>query len=392
MITALAPQVSVQLYDAQDDFVTDDAPVTCFLGGRFSGKTHAGAIKAALRCLEPGLGLVAAPNFPMLEHAAKRKFLERLDALGLRFVEHKSLGTLTIPATGAEVVFATLETESRIRGPGFDWAWTDEIEYIARRSTWLALKGAVREGNRPQLFGTTTPKGRRLVWEEFVRDASPDYTLHTATTYDNPFIDAERFVRSLRYTGQFYAQEIEAEFVAFEGLVYPGFHRERHVQRVDCAGWATVLGVDVGTRNPTCVATFRHAGERLHHERELYRTGMSSAEIVNATVAEYEASNASLVIVDPSAAGLILDLQRAGLRVRKANNDVIVGIQRVTAILDTFTCDPSCINAIAEWESYRYPERQTERDVPVKENDHFLDTLRYVCLELYKSRRQVKFM
>src|SRR4029450_10256002 len=201
----------------------------CLLAGRFAGKTYAGSIKAALHCLEPGLGLIAAPNFPMLEHAAKRQFLLRLEELGLEYEEHKTLGTLTIPATNAEVVFATLETESRIRGPGFAWAWVAEIQYLPRRSTWLALKGAIREGDAPQLFATTTPKGRRLVWEEWVRDGDERHVLYRASTFDNPFIDADRFVQSLGYSGQFYAQEIEAQFVAFEGLVYPGFDRTRHI-------------------------------------------------------------------------------------------------------------------------------------------------------------------
>ncbi|HEY7117501.1 MAG TPA: terminase family protein [Tepidisphaeraceae bacterium] len=385
-------RVEIALYDVQDDFVHDDHKYVVFLGGRFAGKSHAGAVKAALKCTQPGLGLVAAPNFPMLEHAAKRTFLDRLDALGLPYEQHKSLGSLTIPRTGAEVVFATLETESRIRGPGFAWAWVDELEYVSRQSTWTALKGAVREGPNPQLFATTTPRGRRLVWSEWVQHPDPQHALYRAGTLGNPFVDAATFVRDLGYTGQTYAQEIDAQFVAFEGLVYPGFHREQHIQTVDCTGWATALGLDTGTRNPTACLTVRSSGERVHLERELYRTGMSASEIVAATVREYERSGASLVVVDPSSTGLILDLQRAGLQVRKANNDIITGIQRVSAVLPHFTVDASCINFIAEMESYHYPERHAERDVPVKEFDHCMDSFRYVCLAVMGPRKRVRFV
>jgi Terminase large subunit, T4likevirus-type, N-terminal len=391
VIAPAAREVEITLYDEQQDFVDDPRPWLVFLAGRFAGKTYAGSIKAALHCLEPGLGLIAAPNFPMLEHAAKRQFLLRLDELGLVYEEHKSLGTLAVPSTGAEVVFATLETESRIRGPGFAWAWVDEIEYIPRRSTWLALKGAIREGDAPQLFATTTPKGRRLVWEEWVRDGDERHILYRASTYDNPFIDAGRFVRSLGYTGQFYAQEIEASFVAFEGLVYPAFNRETHVRVVDTSGWTAALGLDLGFNNPTALLVGRQSGERLHVEHELYQSGMSSNEVVAATAATYARTGAAFVVVDPSAANLIRDLQLRGLHVRKAINDRIVGIQRVSGIIDGLTVDPACVNLIAELESYHYPERQTERDVPVKEFDHAADALRYLVMELYGPRRQVRF-
>jgi phage terminase large subunit-like protein len=393
MSSALAAQpVRLRLYETQQAFVTDNRPLVAFVAGRNSGKTFAGATKAALKCLQPGLGVIAAPDFPMLEFAAKRQFKEQLDALGLRFFEQKSLNTLTIPATGAEVIFATLENESRIRGPNYHWAWPDEIEYVPRRQAWLTLKGAVRAGPNPQIFCTSTPKGRRLIWEEWVRDGDERHALYTASTFDNPFIDAPEYVRGLGYSGTFYAQEIDAQFVSFDGLVYQSFDRERHVQPVDTTGWATALGLDVGVRNPNALLTARHAGDRLHLERELYRSGMSSAEIVEATVAEYQRAGAAFVVVDPSAAGLIIDLQRRGLHVRKANNDIIVGIQRASAVLPHLTVDPSAVHFIAEIESYHYPERQAERDVPVKADDHLLDAWRYLCMELFGPRRAVKFM
>ena len=93
--------------------------------------------------------------------------------------------------------------------------------------------------------------------------------------------------------------------------------------------------------------------------------------------------NPDAVYVDPSAAGYIDDLRRMGYRVKKANNDVLEGIGRVTDVLaHGFTIDPSCVNTIAEFESYRYPEggKQDHIDKPLKENDHALDALRYAIM------------
>jgi hypothetical protein len=53
------------------------------------------------------------------------------------------------------------------------------------------------------------------------------------------------------------------------------------------------------------------------------------------------APNALFVVVDPEAANLVLDLQRKGLHVRKAQKAVKDGITRVTGIIPDLTIDPS---------------------------------------------------
>lgn len=376
-----AQSLHVRLYGVQDDFVADDRRYTAFIGGRNSGKTYSGSVKAMLRATQGGLGMIAAPNFPMLEHGAKRQFIDRLNEAGVAYA--KTRDGITIPSWHAEVVFVTLESESRVRGPNAEWGWADEVEYVSDRSIWKALKGAIRAGDHPQLFVTSTPKGRRLVWDDWVVNKTDQHAMYKATTFDNIFVDAADYVAGLGYEGVFYEQEITADFVTFEGLVYPAFDRTVHVRSVDCSGWATVLGLDVGTRNPTSLSTYRHAGDRLHKERELYRRGMSTDDILAATEAEYTRSKASHVVVDPSAAGLIASLEQRGVACHKANNDIIVGIGRVASILPTFTLDPECAFTIAEFESYAYPDGgKVERDVPVKANDHALDELRYTVMDL----------
>jgi phage terminase large subunit len=380
----VAQSLHVKLYPTQDDFVADDRRYTAFIGGRNSGKTYSGSVKALLLATQGGLGCIAAPSFPMLEHGAKVQFLDRLDESGIPYT--KARDGVTIPAWNAEVLFVTLESESRVRGPNFHWGWADEVEYVADRKIWQALKGAVRAGDNPQLFVTSTPKGRKLVWDEWVVNKTAAHAMYKATTFDNIFVDAADYVAGLGYEGVFYEQEITADFVTFEGLVYPGFDRTTHVRTVDCDGWATVLGLDVGTRNPTSLSTYRYAGDRLHKERELYQREMDAEQIIDATEAEYKRSRASHVVIDPSAAGLSKSLMRRGVRVRPGINDVLIGISRVASILPNLTIDPSCTFTLAEFESYAYPDGtkgRPEKDVPVKANDHAMDELRYVVLDLY---------
>ena len=138
--------------------------------------------------------------------------------------------------------------------------------------------GAIRAGDNPQLFATSTPKGKRLIYREWVQNATDRHHLYRATTYDNPFIDADDYVSGLGYEGRFADQEIGAEFVSFDGLVYDGFDRTRNVATVDTAGWRTYCGVDVGARNPTVVLTIHIAGDdRVHISREVFTSAAWAA-------------------------------------------------------------------------------------------------------------------
>ncbi len=387
-MVALAEPRAETFYPSQRRFILDDHRNVAFVAGRNSGKTYGGAVRALrLLTLNPGrLGLIAAPDFPMLEFGAKRAFLERLRAQRYRFELHQQRGVVTITAPiEAEVRFATLENESRVRGPNYAWAWIDEVEYVTDRAIWSALKGAIRDGANPSLFVTSTPKGRRIIYDEWVANPTPQHVLYRATTRDNPYIDAEDYIAGLGYSGRFAAQEIEAEFVAFDGLVYPGFSRVANVAATDVTGWRTLVTVDVGTRNPTAILTVHQAGDdRVHVSREVYRRNLSSAEIVAAIREAIDAVAAETVVIDPSAAGYILELRRLGYHVTPGDHAITEGIGRLTtAIADGLTVDPACANLIGEFESYRYPDgTRTESDKPIKDHDHALDALRYAVMHL----------
>lgn len=373
--------VDYDLYPIQHDFVADDSRYVAFIGGRNSGKTYSGSVKAMLRATQGGLGCIAAPSFPMLEDGAKRQFIDRLDETGVLY--RKSRTGLEIPAWNSDVIFVTLESESRVRGPNYDWAWPDEVEYVTDRNIWKALKGAVRAGSNPQMFVTSTPKGRRLVYDEWVLNPTPRHSLYKATTFDNVFIDAEDYVAGLGYEGVFYEQEITADFVSFEGLVYPTFSRERNVvPDVDVDGWERYLWIDVGTRNPTVILTANVAGDRIHISHEVYRRGMSSDDMVDTVAERYIATGARYAVIDPSAAALILSLQRRGVVVRKGVNDVQNGILAVTSRLADLTIDPSCVETLNEFETYAYPDGgRANSDAPIKEHDHSMDAIRYGVMD-----------
>ena len=65
--TTSAPRhLAYQLYDVQDDFVSDQSRYVAFVGGRNAGKTYCGSIKAMLHAMYQVSVSSPHPNFPML--------------------------------------------------------------------------------------------------------------------------------------------------------------------------------------------------------------------------------------------------------------------------------------------------------------------------------------
>lgn len=381
--SAPATVVDIPLHDKQWRFVFDQHRYTAFVGGRGSGKTFAGSVKGVLKAQAVGgLGAIGAPSFPQLEDGAKKQFIARLDEAGIGYSFVPSRNKLYIPGFNAEISFVTLENASRVRSPNFSWAWADEIDYLTDLEIWRALKGAVRVGEF-QLFVTSTPKGRRLIYTEWVVKKDRNHKLYRATTLENPFIDSADYAAGLGYEGRYYEQEILATFVGFEGLVYPAFTRERQVAARTTDGWRRVLGVDIGTRNPTAIIEVAAFDTHRHVASELYRTGMSSREIVRAIEDRADLLNPEAIYLDPSAAAYLEDLTNDGYPAYPAENALAYGIgQMTTAIADGMTVDPACVNVVAELESYAYPENRKETDKPVKAMDHAMDATRYALVGL----------
>ena len=373
---------TIELYGTQHDFVACQNRFTGFIGGIGSGKSYAGAVKAMLYSQTPGtLGLVIAPSYPMLRDATLRTFRQVAEATIAE--EHMSEMRLTL-RNGAEVLFRSADQPDRLRGPNISWAWIDEAS-LCGAETWEITIGRLRaDGKAGPCWITTTPKGRNWVYQR-----QEQMTIFRSTTAGNPYLSRE-FVESLHaaYEGKFAQQELLGEFVGFDGLVYDEFDRGRNVKTIPTRTWTRVFaGVDEGYTNPAVILIVGedHDG-RLHVMHEFYQRRRLQSEVVaeaKRLMTEYRVSE---FVTDPSAAGLIADLRKAGIPTVPANNAVMAGIQAVKARLPAagdasprLTIDHSCVNLLSEFEGYVWRGgKDGLKDEPEKINDHAMDALRYV--------------
>lgn len=374
---------TIKLYKKQRDFFLCNERFTGFIGGIGSGKSFVGALKGLTKSKAGMVGLVAAPTYPMLRDATLRSYLEILgEGIG-KF--NRSEMTMTLPG-GGEILFRSADNPDRLRGPNIDWAHIDEAS-LCPPETWDIVIGRLRgHGGAGDCWITTTPKGRNWLYAR-----QNEIRIFKASTKDNPFLSRE-FVESLErsYTGQFAQQELHGDFVAFEGLVYQNFSRDVHVRRAEDIHFEAtyhVLGNDEGYTNPSVILdTGIDADGRLHIFREWYKRGQLQDTVVLANKEWNEEVKANWNVVDSSAAGLIASMRDVGINAVAHKGRVQDGIARVGNRLAVagdgrprLTVDPSCVNTVAEFESYCYKKG---KDEPEKQNDHAMDTLRYIVDEI----------
>ena len=382
------PKASIELYPAQDDFVACRQRFTAMIGGIGSGKSYAGNVKAFLRASErKTLGMVTAPTYRMLQDATLRTFMDVTRGFVRTWSKSDMTATLV---NGSEVLFRSADNPETLRGPNLFWWFGDEAS-LYDKSVWLIMIGRLRaDGGAGEAWLATTPKGRNWLYER-----QGEIAVFRAKTRDNPYLSDE-FVSSLEaaYSGSFARQELEGEFVSFEGLVYEDFDRGRHV--TDKAGpfVRTLIGVDEGYTNPAVLLPVGVDNDgRAHVVDEFYKRRVLQGDVVAEARRMNEVYQPDVFVVDPSAAGLIAEMRSVGLRVNEATNDVMPGIQAVKARLATagdgrprLTVGPACANLLAEFESYVWKEgRAGMKDEPEKVNDHALDALRYVVMALTRG-------
>lgn len=394
-MTALA----VDLYGDQYPFVTTDAHYAAVFGGIGSGKSYSGAVRGIMAAMGtigsqavpvPNLGQVTAPTYKLLKDATLRTYLDVGGDLIAQFNKSDQIMTMV---NGSEILFRTADNPELLRGPNLLW-WHGDEAALCHPDMWPIMIGRLRQyGEHGWAWLTTTPKGRNWCWREFVRDFRADFARWTLPTMGNPFLSAQ-FVESLQssYVGDFAAQELGGEFIAFEGLIYAEFDRRHHVQRTRPDRFERCIGgVDWGFANPGVLGIGGvDSDQRLYLVGEHYQRLRRVEEWAQVAKQEQDTWNVETWYCDPSEPDYIEIFRKAGVRAEPANNSVNPGIQAVKNRLvvlgdgmPRLVIAPDCVNTIAEFESYVWAEnRYGMRDQPVKANDHAMDMLRYMVMGL----------
>ena len=278
-----------------------------------------------------------------------------------------------------------------IQGMTLSGVFFDEVVLMPRSFVEQALARCSVSGSR-MWFCCNPENPGHWFYREWIKKAEEKNALYLHFTMDdNPSLSERVKSRYERlYSGAFYDRFVLGKWAASEGVVYPMFSPEKHVFSGEKQCERFVISCDYGTVNPSSFGLWGLYKGVWYRLKEYYYS--SRREGIPRTDEEHYAALEELaggheiekVIVDPSAASFIECIRRHGkFRVAKADNDVITGIRRVSAALKEgrLMFHESCGDIIREFSLYRWSEK-SGADVPVKENDHAMDDLRYFVSDL----------
>lgn len=209
--------------------------------------------------------------------------------------------------------------------------------------------------------------------------------LHFKMT-DNPGLSAKTLARyESMFSGVFYQRYILGLWVLAEGIIYPMFGESTTVPTIERKYSRFVISMDYGIQNPTAMGLWGLCDGVWYQIDEFYHSGRETLR--QKTDQEYYEDLERLagdraidcLIVDPSATSFIaLVKQKKRFRVKKAQNDVIDGIQKTASALQTgkIKVNDCCKCTIREYGLYSWDPKGGE-DRPIKENDHAMDMTRY---------------
>ena len=283
------------------------------------------------------------------------------------------------------------ENIDTLRGQKIDFAVLDEVASMRNFwENWMEVIRPTLTDTKGEVMFISTPKGFNHFYDLYnLEGVDKDYKSFHFTSYDNPFIDPIEIDKAkTEMTDDRFSQEYMADFRKTEGLVYKEFTRERSlfddsVRIYDPV--ETIAGVDFGFTNPTAVLTItKDYRGNFWVTDEYYKSGQTDSQN-----AEWIATQKfNKVYADPEAPNTIKELRLRGVNVReviKGKDSVVNGINKVKELLKAgkLHIHKRCINTIQEFETYSYPDKKDQnnlKELPIKENDHAMDALRYAIM------------
>lgn len=383
-------QPNITLTPAQKKIATNHSRFRVVNAGRRFGKTVLSVeemVSCAVVKKDARIAYVA-PTYQQARDISWDLLIKRTEGIRIKTNESRLEITVSNMHKGeSKIVLRGWESIDNLRGQAFDLLVLDEVAMMRHFfAHWQEVLRPTLTDRKGMTLFISTPKGFNHFYDLYNTD-QPDWQSFHFTSYDNPTIDREE-INAAKHSmpEDAFSQEYMADFRKQSGLVYKEFRREIHVTEDKPKKVVHRYGaLDFGFNNPAALLDIEIDDDNVYWvTAEWYKTGQTHEQI--AELAAEKRYNA--VYPDPEEAAGIETLRRKQVNVRevtKGKGSVVAGIDRVRELLkqNRLRVHKSCQHLISEFEMYAYEEEKTgtnRDDLPVKENDHALDALRYVVM------------
>ena len=321
-----------------------------------------------------------------------------LEELGFRCEEKVSRSLLTVRRGGRENTFYFFGGKDEgsaalIQGVTLAGVLLDEAALMPRSFVEQACARCSVVGSR--LWFNCNPEGpEHWFYKEWIQKAEARNALYLHFTMeDNPGLRPEIRERYSRmFSGAFYRRFVLGEWAAAEGRVYD-FFDETYLEDPPDGLSRWCISCDYGTVNPASFGLWGWKDGVWYRVKEFYydsrekKRQKTDGEYAQDLRALAGGRDIRLVVVDPSAASFIEVLRRDGLRVVKAENNVLSGIRTTAELLreKKLVICRGCDDALREFQLYCWAEGGGQDRVR-KEHDHAMDEIRYFAATVAAGR------
>lgn len=276
---------------------------------------------------------------------------------------------------------------SLIQGMTLSGVMFDEVALMPRSFVEQAIARCSVTGSK-FWFNCNPEYPEHWFYTEWIKKAKEKNALYLHFTMDdNPSLSQKVKLRYENlYSGVFYERFVKGRWVAVHGAVYPFMADEKMYCNVPEGEFEKyAISCDYGTVNPASFGLWGKRNGVWYRIDEYYFNSRTEGfqktdeEHYNGLCALAGNRKISQVVVDPSAASFIEVIRRHGrFRVTPAQNNVVNGIRRVSQALKDGSVKicRNCKATKREFSLYRWDSRKAN-DLPVKENDHAMDDIRY---------------
>ena len=332
---------------------------------------------------------------------------QMLETLALPYEYRRTAGLVRIGSNRYHLFGADKDNaQDKLQGMTAAGAFADEAALFPRSFVDQMIGRCSIAGSR--IFLNCNPNGAfHYMKTDFIDRAEEIgmYRLHF-TMEDNLTLSPairESYARS--FQGVFYRQYILGEWVSAEGAGYPMWdEKENTYEETDPGmyrGMRRFCAIDYGTTNPCVFLDVRDDGHTFFIAGEYYwdsaarRRQKTDAEYADDLFAFLDGDLETLIIVDPSAASFKTELRNRGFRIQDAVNDVREGISTTATLIGNRQVKAErsrCPALQREIQSYVWDEKARLRgeERPLKERDHAMDALRYLCHTRTNRFRRMK--
>lgn len=305
--------------------------------------------------------------------------------------------------TGQKIIFRGFDNPDSVTSITVDegylcWVWIEEAYQIESEENFNKLDMSIR-GKFPddakiwkQIVFTFNPwSSKTWIKKRFWDTPDEDTACYTTTWECNEFLDESdrrQFIKIRDTNPNRYRVEGLGDWGISEGLIYGYKVQDFNIE--DIAGLRDELGehkfhpyygLDFGWEHPTALicAYGSRALKKLYIYDEHYQRMMKNEAIFK--MIKDKGLLGCTIRADGARPEIIQSLRDLGCynirAAKKGQGSVVAGIRKLQDY--EIIVHPSCVNTIKEFDMYCW-QKDTEgkaTDVPVKEDDHLMDALRY---------------